>query len=152
MLILRLLEQLKDLDRQVGELEFQIKASHRSNALSCMFAVNVPASGSWHCLAASTTSYSELKGRSGGRAMARIVDKLRTYMLGWKGYFKYAETPEIWRKLDEWLRHRLRAIQLKHWRRGTTCIGNCSDSGPRLPSPNRWRQTAAAGGATRIDC
>jgi transposase len=34
MLILRLLEQLKDLDRQVGELEFQIKAWHRSNALS----------------------------------------------------------------------------------------------------------------------
>ena len=62
----------------------------------------------------------ELTGRSGGRGMAQTVDRLRTYMLGWKGYFKYAETPKIWRKLDEWLRHRLRAIQLKHWKRGTT--------------------------------
>jgi hypothetical protein len=62
----------------------------------------------------------ELTGRSGGRSMAQTVEKLRTYMLGWKGYFKYAETPRIWRKLDEWLRHRLRAIQLKHWKRGTT--------------------------------
>jgi len=62
----------------------------------------------------------ELTGRSGGRSMTQIVDRLRTYMLGWKGYFKYTETPRIWRKLDEWLRHRLRAIQLKHWRRGTT--------------------------------
>ena len=26
----------------------------------------------------------------------------------------------IWLGLDEWLRHRLRAIQLKHWKRGTT--------------------------------
>jgi hypothetical protein len=24
------------------------------------------------------------------------------------------------RELDEWLRHRLRALQLKHWTRGTT--------------------------------
>jgi hypothetical protein len=26
----------------------------------------------------------------------------------------------VFRKLDEWLRHRLRALQLKHWRRGKT--------------------------------
>jgi hypothetical protein len=25
-----------------------------------------------------------------------------------------------WRQLDEWLRHRLRAIQIKHWKRGKT--------------------------------
>jgi hypothetical protein len=31
-----------------------------------------------------------------------------------------AQTPKVWRLLDEWLRHRLRAIQLKHWRRGST--------------------------------
>ncbi|WP_322401867.1 group II intron reverse transcriptase/maturase [Massilia luteola] len=62
----------------------------------------------------------ELTRRSGGRSMLQIVERLRSYMLGWKGYFKYAETPKIWRQLDEWLRHRLRAIQLKHWKRGTT--------------------------------
>lgn len=33
-LIMRLLEQLKELDRQVGELEVQIQTWHRSNALS----------------------------------------------------------------------------------------------------------------------
>ena len=45
---------------------------------------------------------------------------LRSYVFGWKGYFKLAETPNIWKRLDEWLRHRLRAIQLKHWKRGKT--------------------------------
>lgn len=60
----------------------------------------------------------ELTRRSCGRSMAQTVDKLRSYMLGWKGYFKLAQTPKIWKKLDEWLRHRLRAIQLKHWKRG----------------------------------
>jgi RNA-directed DNA polymerase len=62
----------------------------------------------------------ELTCRSGGRSMSEVVGRLRSYMLGWKGYFQLAQTPKIWRKLDEWLRHRLRAIQLKHWKRGTT--------------------------------
>lgn len=62
----------------------------------------------------------KLTRRSGGCSLPQVVDKLRVYMLGWKGYFKLAQTPKIWRTLDEWLRHRLRAIQLKHWKRGKT--------------------------------
>jgi RNA-directed DNA polymerase len=62
----------------------------------------------------------ELTCRSGGRSMSEVVQRLRSYMLGWKGYFQLAQTPKVWRTLDEWLRHRLRAIQLKHWKRGTT--------------------------------
>ena len=62
----------------------------------------------------------ELTRRSGGRSMADVVQGLRSYMLGWKGYFQLAQTLGVWRRLDEWLRHRLRAIQLKHWKRGTT--------------------------------
>ena len=62
----------------------------------------------------------ELTRRSGGRSVAQVIERLRPYLLGWKAYFKLAQTPGIWRSLDEWLRHRLRAIQLKHWKRGTT--------------------------------
>lgn len=59
----------------------------------------------------------QLTRRSGGRSLGQVVDKLRAYVLGWKAYFGMAQTPRIWRELDEWLRHRLRAIQLKHWKR-----------------------------------
>jgi RNA-directed DNA polymerase len=62
----------------------------------------------------------QLTRRSGGRSLQDVVDRLRTYVLGWKGYFRLAQTPGVWRKLDQWLRHRLRAIQLKQWKRGTT--------------------------------
>ena len=62
----------------------------------------------------------QLTRRSGGRSMGQVVEKLRPYLLGWKAYFGLAQTPRVWRELDEWLRHRLRAIQLKQWRRGTT--------------------------------
>ena len=62
----------------------------------------------------------QLTRRSGGRSMSEVVEKLRPYLLGWKAYFGMAQTPRIWRELDEWLRHRLRAIQLKHWKRPRT--------------------------------
>ncbi|WP_046879281.1 group II intron reverse transcriptase/maturase [Pseudomonas aeruginosa] len=58
--------------------------------------------------------------RSGGRSMEHVVQNLRAYLLGWKAYFGMAQTPRVWRGLDEWLRHRLRALQLKHWKRGGT--------------------------------
>jgi hypothetical protein len=45
--------------------------------------------------------------------MAATAARLRPYLLGWKAYFRLAQTPRVWRELDEWLRHRLRAIQLK---------------------------------------
>jgi RNA-directed DNA polymerase len=62
----------------------------------------------------------QLTRRSGGRSMQDVVNRLRPYVLGWKAYFRLAETPGVWRELDQWLRHRLRAIQLKQWRHGAT--------------------------------
>ena len=62
----------------------------------------------------------ELTRRSGGRSLRQVVENLRPYLLGWKTYFGLSQTPRIWRELDEWMRHRLRAIQLKQWRRGPT--------------------------------
>lgn len=58
--------------------------------------------------------------RRGGRSLKQVVEKLRPYLLGWKGYFRLAQTPRVMRELDEWVRHRLRAIQLKHWKHGPT--------------------------------
>lgn len=58
--------------------------------------------------------------RTRGRSMRQIAQDLRSYLVGWKAYFRLAETPKIYRRLDKWIRHRLRAIQLKQWRRGTT--------------------------------
>ena len=62
----------------------------------------------------------QLTRRSGGCSMAQVVERLRPYLLGWKAYFGLAQTPGIWRQLDEWLRHRLRAIQLKQWKQPKT--------------------------------
>lgn len=52
----------------------------------------------------------QLTRRSGGRSMPEVAQRLRPYVLGWKSYFGLSQTPRVWRELDEWLRHRLRAI------------------------------------------
>jgi hypothetical protein len=33
---------------------------------------------------------------------------------------KTAQTPRLWQALDQWVRKRMRAIQLKHWKRAKT--------------------------------
>ena len=58
--------------------------------------------------------------RTGGRSIDQVCLQLRSYLLGWKQYFRLAETPKVFGELDEWIRHRLRAIHLMQWRRGTT--------------------------------
>ncbi len=67
--------------------------------------------------------------RSGGFSLSTVTIKLRQYMLGWKAYFQLAQTPKVFRGLDKWLRHRLRAIQLKHWKRSSTAFRSLSSMG-----------------------
>jgi RNA-directed DNA polymerase len=60
----------------------------------------------------------ELTRRNAGRSLAQICKPLGVYLTGWKGYFRLAETPGVFADIDAWVRHRLRAVQLKHWKRG----------------------------------
>jgi len=62
----------------------------------------------------------QLTRRSGGRSMTEVIESLRRYVLGWKAYFGLVQTPRVWHELDEWMRRRMRTIQLKQWRHGRT--------------------------------
>jgi group II intron reverse transcriptase/maturase len=61
----------------------------------------------------------EITRRSGGRSLRTVVANLRQYLPGWKEYFRLAETPRSFVEHDQWIRHRLRALQLKQWKRGS---------------------------------
>lgn len=78
--------------------------------------------------------------RNGGRSLPSVVAKLRVYLLGWKQYFRLAETPGIFTDLDKWIRHRLRTLQLKQWKRGTTMYRELR----RLGAPEAVARTVAA--------
>lgn len=78
--------------------------------------------------------------RAGGRSMAEVAERLRVYVLGWKAYFRLAQTPGVFRTLEAWMRHRVRAIQLKHWKRGKTIYTALLAMGAK---PEVARQVAA---------
>lgn len=92
----------------------------------------------------------QLTRRTRGRSLEQIAADLREYVPGWKAYFRLAQTPKVMREMDEWLRHRLRAVQLKQWRRGTAAfralrlLGADVDLAARIAGNARswWRNSA----------
>lgn len=58
----------------------------------------------------------ELTQRNLGISMKRRVTNLASYMQGWMAYFRYCETPTVFRELDAWIRRRLRCVQWKQWK------------------------------------
>jgi len=93
-------------------------------------------------LAAMKERVRRLTRRTRGRSLVQIVRDLRSYLLGWREYFRLADTPRVLAGLDEWIRHRLRAVQLKHWKRGRVIYRELRARGL---SDERARQVAANG-------
>jgi hypothetical protein len=70
--------------------------------------------------------------------------------VGWKTYFRLADTPKTFRELDAWIRHRVRTIQLKQWKQGRTVYRELVSRGasPELAAAvaantRRWWKNAA---------
>jgi group II intron reverse transcriptase/maturase len=62
----------------------------------------------------------ELTARSRGRNLKSVIDELRSYLRGWKQYFRLTDNLRYLEHIDKWIRRRLRAAQLKQWKRGST--------------------------------
>ena len=119
------------LQRQYGQLRLRINESKSAVALmrgrkflGYTFWV---APGEMVKRAVASKPLSEMKARvrritarSAGRSIEQVVEELRRYLVGWREYFRLAQTPGVFSALDQWLRHRLRALHLKHWKRGPT--------------------------------
>lgn len=51
--------------------------------------------------------------------MEQMTKELAAYLRGWKSYFGFCQTTWTLRNLDHWIRHRLRSMIWKQWKRGT---------------------------------
>lgn len=80
-------------------------------------------------------------GRAQGRIITQVSEDLRKFVPGWKAYFQPAKTPRIYGKLDQWIRHRLRAVQLKHWGRKAAMIRGLR----RIGATSEQAETMAGG-------
>ena len=53
-----------------------------------------------------------------GISLPRVIEELRPYLIGWRGYFGFCQTPQELTKLEAWIRRRLRMYLWRQWRNG----------------------------------
>jgi RNA-directed DNA polymerase len=49
-----------------------------------------------------------------------VIQEINRYTMGWIGYYRLANTPSVYERLDSWIHRRLRQMVWKRWKRGTT--------------------------------
>jgi len=59
-----------------------------------------------------------------GRNIRTQIEELRPVLRGWVNYFRLAEVKGTFEELDEWVRHRLRCILWRQWKRTYTRAKN----------------------------
>jgi RNA-directed DNA polymerase len=62
----------------------------------------------------------EITSRSNGWSMEMRIDALCKFFRGWVGYYRLAQTPSVYERLDGWTLHRLRLCLWKQWKRPRT--------------------------------
>jgi len=63
------------------------------------------------------TKVRELTRRNNPYSMNQVIQKLNEYLRGWISYFRVQEFRQLFRNLDEFIRSRLRSMQLKKWKK-----------------------------------
>jgi RNA-directed DNA polymerase len=60
----------------------------------------------------------DLTRKTKGMSLQQTVEQLARYLIGWRGYFGFCETPSVLTTLDQWIRRRLRRFIWIQWKRG----------------------------------
>lgn len=85
----------------------------------------------------------ELTPRNWGRPLKACISQLNEYLVGWFGFFGIctAEAERTFGTLDAHIRRRLRALQLKHWKRHRTMARKLVQLG--VSRRTAWRRVYA---------
>ncbi|MGI9488223.1 MAG: group II intron maturase-specific domain-containing protein, partial [Geminicoccaceae bacterium] len=60
----------------------------------------------------------DLTRRTKGVSLSQLIEKLASYLIGWRGYFGFCQTPRVLSNLDASIRRRLRSYLWWQWRNG----------------------------------
>jgi RNA-directed DNA polymerase len=60
----------------------------------------------------------ELTRRTSGISLVKLDEPLARYLIGWRGYFGFCQTPKVLSTLDAWIRRRLRMYLWRRWLNG----------------------------------
>ena len=64
-----------------------------------------------------------------GRSLTHVITELNPILRGWAAYFKLTETKRAMEELDGWVRHKLRCILWRQWKRPYTRARNLMKAG-----------------------
>ena len=56
--------------------------------------------------------------RTRGLSLSQIIEELTPYLVGWRGYFGFCQTPRVLTNLEAWIRRRLRSYLWRQWGNG----------------------------------
>src|SRR5256885_5965868 len=56
--------------------------------------------------------------RTRGKSLPQVVDELKPYLIGWRSYFDFCQTPRVLTNLEAWTRRRLRMYLWRQWQHG----------------------------------
>ena len=65
------------------------------------------------------TRIRDMTRRTLGKSLPQVVEELRPYLIGWRGYFGFCQTPRVLTTLEAWIRRRLRMHLWRQWQNGT---------------------------------
>jgi hypothetical protein len=82
-----------------------------------------------------------LTSRSNGWGNERRKELLKQFITGWVNYFKLADMQMLLKKLDEWLRRRIRMVIWKQWKRVKTKMKNLISLGVDKSKAYEWANT-----------
>jgi len=60
----------------------------------------------------------EMTRRTRGISLQKIIEDLGPYIIGWRGYFGFCQTPRVLNNLESWIRRRLRSYLWRQWGNG----------------------------------
>ncbi|MBN1460930.1 MAG: group II intron reverse transcriptase/maturase [Armatimonadetes bacterium] len=80
--------------------------------------------------------------RGRGRNLERVIRDLSPILRGWVAYYRLSEVQRTFRDLDQWIRHQLRRIIWKQWKRPATAYRALLRRGV---SPDQARSAAYGG-------
>ncbi|MFD0700884.1 group II intron maturase-specific domain-containing protein, partial [Myroides pelagicus] len=93
-------------------------------------------------------SYSKLKDklrvitkRSNGKGYDRLKETLKMFVRGWVSYFKIAQMSNKIKRIDKWLRFRIRMFIWKSWKKNKTKYANLKRIGVEDNQSYQWANT-----------
>ena len=79
----------------------------------------------------------ELTSRKQARSVEIILKRLKRYTVGWLGYYSIADMESNIKRLNEWIRRRIRQIYWKQWKKIKTKHDNLVKLG--IDNENAWK-------------